>query len=99
MGPADPARMRPVPSAPLVFCILSFESPDVYSQAGGLGTRVKELARALARLGYTAHLFFVGDPTLPGEQSAVAGRLRLHRWCQWISAYHPGGVYEGEDDK
>ena len=82
-----------------VFCLLSFEGPDVYSQAGGLGTRVKELARALARLGYTAHLFFVGDPTLPGEQSAVAGRLRLHRWCQWISSYHPGGVYDGEDDK
>jgi glycosyltransferase involved in cell wall biosynthesis len=82
-----------------VFALLSFEGPDVYSQAGGLGTREKELARALARLGYTTHLFFVGDPDLPGEQQAVAGRLRLRRWCQWISSYHPGGVYDGEDDK
>jgi glycosyltransferase involved in cell wall biosynthesis len=80
-------------------CLLSFEGPDVYSQAGGLGTREKELARALARLGYTTHLFFVGDPALPSEQTAVAGRLLLHRWCQWVSAYHPGGVYDGEDDK
>jgi len=27
------------------------------------------------------------------------GRLVLHRWCQWISAYHPGGVYDGEEGK
>jgi glycosyltransferase involved in cell wall biosynthesis len=23
----------------------------------------------------------------------------LHRWCQWISRYHPGGVYDGEEGK
>jgi glycosyltransferase involved in cell wall biosynthesis len=99
---ASPTRERqalPLQPSSTVFCILSFEGPDVYSQAGGLGTRVKDLARALARLGYTAHLYFVGDPDLPGEQSAVGGRLRLHRWCQWISAHHRGGVYDGEDDK
>jgi hypothetical protein len=25
--------------------------------------------------------------------------LHLHRWCQWISRYHPAGVYDGEEDK
>jgi glycosyltransferase involved in cell wall biosynthesis len=23
----------------------------------------------------------------------------LHRWCQWISQYHPAGVYDGEEGK
>jgi len=23
----------------------------------------------------------------------------LHRWCQWISEHHPGGVYDGEEGK
>jgi glycosyltransferase involved in cell wall biosynthesis len=27
------------------------------------------------------------------------GRLILHRWCQWISASHPTGVYAGEEEK
>jgi glycosyltransferase involved in cell wall biosynthesis len=25
--------------------------------------------------------------------------MNLHRWCQWISGYHPGGVYDGEEGK
>jgi alpha-amylase len=29
----------------------------------------------------------------------MEGRLRLHRWCQWISAYYPSGVYDGEESK
>ena len=81
------------------FVILSFEGPDEYSQAGGLGVRVKGLARTLARLGYDTHLFFCGDPDLPGEETHEAGRLHYHRWCQWISKRHPGGVYDGEDEK
>ena len=81
------------------FIILSFEGPDVYSQAGGLGVRVKELSRALAERGFETHLFFVGDPTLPPHESALDGKLWLHRWSQWISRYHPIGVYDGEDDK
>src|SRR5205807_5074912 len=81
------------------FILLSFEGPDEYSQAGGLGVRVKELSRALAERGYETHLFFVGDPTLPADESALEGRLWLHRWSQWISRYHPVGVYDGEDDK
>jgi glycosyltransferase involved in cell wall biosynthesis len=82
-----------------VFVILSFEGPDVYSQAGGLGVRVKGLSRSLAQLGYHTHLYFCGDPDLPGEETHEAGRLHLHRWCQWISARHRGGVYDGEEGK
>ncbi len=81
------------------FILLSFEGPDEYSQAGGLGVRVKELSRALAERGFETHLFFVGDPKLPADESALDGRLWLHRWSQWISRFHPVGVYDGEDDK
>ena len=82
-----------------VFVILSFEGPDVYSQAGGLGVRVKGLSRELARMGYTTYLYFCGDPDLPGEEEVEDGRLHLRRWCQWISAQHRGGVYDGEEGK
>jgi glycosyltransferase involved in cell wall biosynthesis len=82
-----------------VFVILSFEGPDLYSQAGGLGVRVKGLARSLAQQGYETHLFFCGDPDLPGEETHEAGYLHYRRWCQWISKRHPGGVYDGEDEK
>ncbi len=87
----EPGRTR--------FILLSFEGPDVYSQAGGLGVRVKELSRALADRGYDTHLFFVGDPALPPIESGVEGRLTLHRWSQWISRHHPMGVYSGEENK
>src|SRR5712692_10275198 len=82
-----------------IFAILSFEGPDVYSQAGGLGVRAKELSRALAEAGYETHLFFLGDPDLPGDEKGVEGRLKLHRWGQWLSRSHRGGVYDGEDSK
>jgi glycosyltransferase involved in cell wall biosynthesis len=82
-----------------VFVLLSFEGPDVYSRAGGLGVRVKGLSRALAQLGYQTHLYFCGDPDLPGEESHEAGRLTYRRWSQWISARHRTGVYDGEEDK
>jgi glycosyltransferase involved in cell wall biosynthesis len=82
-----------------VFVILSFEGPDVYSQAGGLGVRVKGLSLTLAQLGYETHLFFIGDPELPSEETQEHGRLHYHRWCQWLSAFHRGGVYDGEEDK
>src|SRR5262249_29672946 len=42
-------------------------------------------------------LWFIGDPVLPGHE--VGHGVRLHRWCQWISGYHPGGVYDGEEGK
>ncbi len=82
-----------------IFILLSFEGPDVYSMAGGLGTRVKGLSASLARLGYTTYLYFCGDPVLPGEEEQEGGRLQLRRWGQWISAQHPGGVYDGEEGK
>jgi glycosyltransferase involved in cell wall biosynthesis len=81
------------------FVILAFEGPDPYARAGGLGVRVSELAQALGEAGHSVHLLFVGDPSLPGEEVRLEGRLTLHRWCQWISAYHPEGVYAGEEGK
>lgn len=79
------------------FHLVSFEGPDLYSRAGGIATRISGLAEALAEAGFDTHLWFVGDPDLPGVERK--GRLTLHRWCQWISRYHPGGVYEGEEGK
>jgi glycosyltransferase involved in cell wall biosynthesis len=87
----DPART--------VFVLLSFEGPDEYSQAGGLGVREAGLSRSLAQLGYETYLFFCGDPGRPGEENREGGRLRLRRWCQWISAQHRRGVYDGEEGK
>src|SRR5437588_9301408 len=82
-----------------LFVLLCFEGPDVYSTAGGLGTRVSELSEALATQGYTTHLIFIGDPTKPGVEMRLDGRLILERWSQWISRYHPNGVYDGEERK
>jgi hypothetical protein len=81
------------------FVLLSFEGPDGYSTAGGLGVRITNLATTLANMGFVTHLFFVGDPKLPGEERLARGRLILHRWCQWISEYYPAGVYQGENEK
>jgi glycosyltransferase involved in cell wall biosynthesis len=79
------------------FAIVSFEGPDEYSRAGGLAVRVRDLAGTLAALGFRTHLFFIGDPALPSIETE--GSLTLHRWAQWISAYHPDGVYDGEWNK
>ncbi len=79
------------------FHILSFEGPDAYARAGGLASRVEGLANTLADLGFETHLWFIGDPDLPGHESD--GRLHLHRWCQWVSHHHEGGVYDGEIGK
>jgi glycosyltransferase involved in cell wall biosynthesis len=82
-----------------VFVSLSFEGPDVYSSAGGLGTRVTELTESVASLGYETHLIFVGDPGKPSNEERVDGKLHLKRWGQWISKYYPNGVYDGEEHK
>jgi glycosyltransferase involved in cell wall biosynthesis len=79
------------------FHILSFEGPDNYSRAGGIASRITGLSQALADAGFETHLWFVGDPGLPGHESR--GQLCRHRWCQWISHYHPAGVYDGEEGK
>ncbi|HEU5440947.1 MAG TPA: glycosyltransferase, partial [Ktedonobacterales bacterium] len=110
--PVPAAPIRPAPAVPprprrdggitpenTVFVSLCFEGPDVYSTAGGLGTRVTELTETLAAEGYETHLIFVGDPTKPGVEVVGNGRLHLKRWGQWISAHYPNGVYEGEEQK
>jgi glycosyltransferase involved in cell wall biosynthesis/ribosome-associated translation inhibitor RaiA len=79
------------------FHVLSFEGPDTYAFAGGLASRISGLVQTLAEADYETHLWFVGDPHLPGHETR--DRLHLHRWCQWISHYHPGGVYDGESGK
>lgn len=79
------------------FHILSFEGPDRYARAGGIASRITGLSEALAAAGFETHLWFVGDPHLPGHESQ--GQLWWHRWCQWISQYHPAGVYDGEEGK
>ncbi len=82
-----------------LFVMLCFEGPDVYSTAGGLGTRVSELSEALAMQGYTTHLLFIGDPYKPATELRVDGRLILKRWSQWVSKYYLNGVYDGEEQK
>jgi glycosyltransferase involved in cell wall biosynthesis len=82
-----------------LFVLLCFEGPDVYSTAGGLGTRVTELSEALALQGYTTHLIFIGSPYSPATELRVDGRLILKRWSQWVSKYYPNGVYDGEEAK
>ncbi|HXD50072.1 MAG TPA: glycosyltransferase [Gemmatimonadaceae bacterium] len=79
-----------------VIAVVSFEGPDRYSQAGGLGVRVTGLVHSLAGLGFETHLFFIGDPALPPVERVGDGRLVLHRWSQWISANCRRGVYDGE---
>ncbi len=77
--------------------VLSFEGPDGYACAGGIASRITGLAESLAALGFDTHLWFVGDPSLAGHETR--GNLTLHRWCQWISRFHPAGVYDGEEGK
>ena len=96
---AQELRRQGISPENTVFVSLCFEGPDVYSTAGGLGTRVTEFTESLAELGYDTHLVFVGDPNLPGAEERVNGKLHLRRWCQWISAHHPNGVYDGEERK
>ena len=81
----------------LDIAMVSFEGPDQYSQAGGLGVRAKEMCRAFAQMGFRTSLYFVGDPEKPAEET-VDG-LRLVRLCREVSRRYPAGVYDGEHDK
>jgi glycosyltransferase involved in cell wall biosynthesis len=106
-SPELPARSQPprvtqpggITPENTVFVSLCFEGPDVYSAAGGLGTRVTEFTESLAGQGYETHLIFVGDPNKPSNEIRVNGKLHLKRWGQWISKYYPSGVYDGEEHK
>jgi glycosyltransferase involved in cell wall biosynthesis len=82
-----------------LFVLLCFEGPDIYSTAGGLGTRIAELSEALATQGYTTHLIYIGDSQKPSVEHRIEGRLILKRWSQWVSQYYPNGVYDGEEQK
>jgi glycosyltransferase involved in cell wall biosynthesis len=77
---------------------MSFEGPDPYAMVGGLGVRVTQLAAALGDAGINTELIFVGAPDKDGIERR-SERVLLRRWCQWISQHHPGGVYDGEEDK
>jgi len=81
-----------------VAALLSFEGPDRYASVGGLGSRETSFARALGDAGVETTLIFVGDPTLPALEGYAPG-VTLRRWCQWISAFHPRDVYDGEANK
>jgi len=94
-----PVDQEPLAHDGSLFILVSFEGPDRYSQAGGLGVRMTGLAHALVDLDYETHQFFIGDPDLPPVQTGADGRLSLHRWSQWISANCRGGVYDGEAGK
>jgi hypothetical protein len=54
------------------FVLLCFEGPDPYAMAGGLGMRVDYLSRTLAELGFSTHLFFIGDPQALGGRAEAA---------------------------
>jgi glycosyltransferase involved in cell wall biosynthesis len=101
MAEVEEAAQPPLPALGIPdgvqFHVLSFEGPDAYARIGGLETRVAGLCEALTSAGHDTHLWFVGDPAAPGSESR--GRLHLHRWCQWLSAHHPNGVYDGQDFK
>jgi hypothetical protein len=79
------------------FHVLSFEGPDAYSRVGGIATRVEGLTETLAAAGNDTQLWFVGDPDQPGHE--FRNSVQLHRWAQWVSRHHPGGVYDGEMGK
>jgi len=85
--------------SPFVFALVAMEGPDPYSRVGGLATRLQGLAEALVHRGITTHHFFIGDPGAPAIESRAGGLLFYHRWAQWLSAHHSGGVYDGEDAK
>ncbi|HTE18272.1 MAG TPA: glycosyltransferase family 4 protein, partial [Armatimonadota bacterium] len=81
------------------FVVLSFEGPDPYCRAGGLGVRVTELTRAIAAQGFDTHFYFLGDPEAAPTEQVDDLPLHYHRWSQWISRHYPNGVYEGERSK
>jgi glycosyltransferase involved in cell wall biosynthesis len=83
--------------AQVQFHVLSFEGPDAYARIGGLETRVSGLCQALTEAGHDTHLWFVGAAEAPAHERRQG--VSLHRWCQWISRYHPVGVYDGEHAK
>lgn len=77
--------------------MVSFEGPDQYAQAGGLGVRAREMCRGFAALGFATSLYFVGDPTKATVE--MHSGVRLVRCVTEVSSHYPAGVYEGEATK
>jgi glycosyltransferase involved in cell wall biosynthesis len=78
--------------------LVAFEGPDRYSFVGGLATRMTDLSEALVARGHRVRHIFIGDPRQPHVEMKDGG-LVLERWGQWISAFHPKDVYDGEEGK
>jgi nucleotide-binding universal stress UspA family protein len=57
-------------SEDVTFCFLSFEGPDRYARAGGLGVRVTNLSRTLAAAGAP---FGALIDAVPGHDAVVIG--------------------------
>ena len=96
---ARPIKLTRLTPETTEFVVLSFEGPDRYSLVGGLGVRATELSTTLAELGFRVRMYFIGDPNFHHSESHLGGNLTYHRWAQWLSAHHPGGVYDGEESK
>ena len=43
---------------------------------------VTKLDFSMRKMNSEVHLFFIGDPALPGDEVQMDGKLHLHRWCQ-----------------
>jgi hypothetical protein len=67
--------------------ILSCEGPDHYARASRLATRMAGVGQALAKAGDETHLWFVGDPYLPGHETQE--QLHFHRWCHGLAVIIP----------
>ena len=74
MASTQAASQRDEDCAAPAFVLLSFEEPDAYARAGGLGARVSGLGIALADAGYETHLFFIGSPEAPAHEVRCDGR-------------------------
>ena len=69
--------------------MVSFEGPDQYSQAGGLGVRARELCRAFAALGFRTTLVFVNTRRLSERRVRLAGDEEVDERCGSGARQHP----------
>ena len=68
--------------------------------AGGLGSQgFQSISNLSQRRFYHSSFLYRRPPSAKERKYSRNGKLILHRWCQWISDYHPAGVYQGENRK
>jgi hypothetical protein len=90
------AELLPDPTSDVQFHILSFEGPDPYARAGGIGSRITGLSEALAQTGLETHVWFVGD--LPSRDVKSADSYGcIVRVSGSATITQP--VYDGEEGK